>query len=193
MATLTNLIACGVKVSRAYDTRNGAPAHRKRSWQEEEAVMDREERMAMRRTPQPVAAPVAVVAVVAAPVARCFPLPWDLCPVRRPSDIVGQAAALEKVRSWLRAPTPMKLFPRATLVLQGPPGCGKTSLLRACAEEARMAMVELGPHVAEDLARFLRRLGSVDCTGRRTCCLVDDLPQVMETQRTTEALKVLVS
>ena len=114
-----------------------------------------------------------------------------------PEDIRGQEPAKERVREWLqRGRGAQKAKPTlfsSALVLTGPPGCGKTALARCCIAEAGFAIMEFGPHCSQDLPSFLRTAGAVDCDGRRTCLLLDELPQVMEAKCNAGAGSAAVS
>jgi DNA polymerase III delta prime subunit len=121
------------------------------------------------------------------------PLPWELFSPRSSDEIKGQDAARAQVRQWLKRPREKRQFLLSALVLQGPPGCGKTALARCCIEEAALATVEYGPHEEQDLPSFLRLLGAVDCAGRGTCLLLDDATQVLDAQRNAGAAKTFVT
>ena len=109
-------------------------------------------------------------------------MPWQRFAPRSSADVCGQDGARAQASRWFSSGAAHKastLFASA-LVLQGPSGCGKSCLARCVIEEAGYAVVEFGPHTEVPLPQFLRNLGAVDCEGRKTCLLMDDLPQIME-------------
>ena len=121
-------------------------------------------------------------------------MPWQRFAPRTSADICGQDAAKAQSLDWFRSGSAKRissLFASA-LVLQGPPGCGKSCLARRVIVESGYEVVEYGPHIEMPLPQFLRNLGAVDCEGRRNCLLVDDLPQVMEQKANVGAGSVAV-
>uniref|UniRef100_A0A6C0C0G4 ATPase AAA-type core domain-containing protein n=1 Tax=viral metagenome TaxID=1070528 RepID=A0A6C0C0G4_9ZZZZ len=124
-------------------------------------------------------------------------LPWVLFEPKKSADVCGQDTARVKVQAWIKlktSPVKYKLpLLAAACVLQGPPGCGKTTLARCCAREAGFNVIEYGTHIEQDLPSFLRSIGAIDCEGKKTCLLIEDVTDVLEAKQNSTAATMIVN
>ena len=129
------------------------------------------------------AAPAAVKAEKTAKVGQPLDrrvLPWENFEPRSLDDLVGIAQLSPRVLNWLRQPARACTLLTAALVLHGPPGVGKSALCRLAIAEAGFALMYYGADMEIPLPQFLRGIGAVNCDGRRTCLLVDELQHVLD-------------
>ena len=91
--------------------------------------------------------------------ARARRLPWIIkYRPRRVDDVVDQDKAKKVILAWFRAWIEGKKPPKRALLLYGPPGVGKTSLIEAIANEYNFQLIELNAsdyRRAEDVRRVV--------------------------------------
>ncbi|HDI75106.1 MAG: replication factor C large subunit [Thermoprotei archaeon] len=78
---------------------------------------------------------------------------------RRVNDVVGNREAKEKFLSWLKVWLAGKVPSKKAALLYGPPGCGKTTLVHAAAEEYNLEVIEMNAsdvRTANALSRVIK-------------------------------------